>query len=113
MLVIAAALLMQAPAAAPLKIEWLARPGPREFAECVPGALPPGQTQVALQCRTALRNKLEGCRVVGPPIDPRVTKTALCAAKHFRARVTDDQGQPVVGVEITPTFSLGFSQSAP
>ncbi len=113
MLLFAAALLMQEPAEAPPKIEWLARPGPRDFAECVPGALPPGQTPVTLQCQAALKNKLEDCRVVGPPLDPRVEKTAMCAAKRFRARVTDAQGQSLVGVEVTSTFTLGFTQSAP
>lgn len=98
-------MLAQAPADAaqpPHQTQWTARPSARDLAGCIPGDLPRGKASVTLLCRSAEREQLSDCKVaeVVGTMDPRVERAALCAVKHFRARVTDADGKPVLGAPV-------------
>ena len=104
-MILITALLLQASALEPARIEWLARPNARDMAECLSGS--PKAVVVTLQCRTASNDKLKDCTASTMPADPKAEKSAICAAKKFRVRATDAAGAVLIGAPVTTGFRLG------
>jgi len=66
------------------------------------------EVEISLQCRTAAKDRLEDCIMVGNTRAPdrRFEKQAICSAKFFRVRATDPSGKIAVGTTVTVPYRM-------
>lgn len=80
--------------------EWVSKPKRERLDHCARRLLPDGvAARVTLECVSAAKDRVENCKVVKStaPGDEAVDDAAICWAKSFRIRTTNETGQVVTG----------------
>jgi hypothetical protein len=87
-------------------VDWIAVPKAQGIAECMRSTIP--AFDLVLLCRTAAGDRLEGCLPDPDRPQPQanVAKFAVCTAKGYRVRATDQSGKRVTGTDVRVPIHL-------